>query len=414
EIKAVDQDSGINAPIFYTFNGVEADYSLFKINRNTGIITLARDLASTDLQHPATIVIRATQKDNPDRYALATLTVSRMLGNSIRFLRPIFHVKASELLPIGAMLTVLATTKHEPLKYFVSDKTILDVFTISSKGELALKKELDYESCSEYVFRVFATDGITNDSSVVNVTIQDVNEWEPHFRYSHYEFFVTGDTNDLVGKIEVGDGDLNDELTLTLTGANASLFLITPTGELKLKELYERKGVANLAVTASDNGNPPRKASVPVVVHFTKVHGSVQLLSGPSGPNAILLLGGFGSILLLLAIVIAVLIVYICKARNGTNRDQVSPAGELEKSNSQVGVNKISNPVFGDALCSPTASALGGLPSNNKIKPSPKVHPAPQPPVWPHSVVPNKVKKLSWGDDKIDSDSDNINTFDVP
>lgn len=51
---------------------------------------------------------------------------------------------------------------------------------------------------------------------------------------------------------------------------------------------------------------------------------------------------------------------------------------------------------------SPSASALGGIPSDPKSRiPSPKVHPAPQPPVWPHSTIAGRVKKLSWGDDKV-------------
>lgn len=93
---------------------------------------------------------------------MATLTVSRISGNAIRFLRNIFYVRASESLPAGATLTVLANSRPgEPLRYFVSDKDILKTFTISTKGELGLRKELDYEKKSEYVFRVFATDGVT-------------------------------------------------------------------------------------------------------------------------------------------------------------------------------------------------------------------------------------------------------------
>lgn len=58
DIKAFDQDLGINAPIFYTFNGIGADYSYFRINRNTGRVSLAKDLTPNDLQHPATLVMR--------------------------------------------------------------------------------------------------------------------------------------------------------------------------------------------------------------------------------------------------------------------------------------------------------------------------------------------------------------------
>lgn len=61
----------------------------------------------------------------------------------------------------------------------------------------------------------------------------------------------------------------------------------------------------------------------------------------------------------------------------------------------------MSNPMFGDRVVTPTASAMGGIPSDvAKARiPSPKVHPAPQPPIWPSSST--RVKKLSWGDDKV-------------
>lgn len=124
---------------------------------------------------------------------------------------------------------------------------------------------------------------------------------------------MSGKPVELIGRIEVGDGDISDELTLTITGANASMFRITPNGELKLRELVEHLGVANLAVIASDNGHPPRTASVPVIVHFQKGPGSVELLSEASGLSGPLLLGGLGTILLLLAAVIAILVAYICK-----------------------------------------------------------------------------------------------------
>lgn len=162
EIKAFDQDLGINAPVYYTFNGVGTDYTYFKINRNSGKVALARDLTGNDLQNPATLVIRATQSDNPDRYALATLTVSRDNGQGVRFLKNVFHVIAPESLPAGSIIATLMNNRpRQPLRYFVSEQAMLKVFSLNTRGELGLKKRLDYEERGEYVFKVFATDGIT-------------------------------------------------------------------------------------------------------------------------------------------------------------------------------------------------------------------------------------------------------------
>lgn len=54
---------------------------------------------------------QAVQEDNPDRYALATLTVSRVTSvtKEIRFLQRIYHVTAPENLPGGSIIATLNT-----------------------------------------------------------------------------------------------------------------------------------------------------------------------------------------------------------------------------------------------------------------------------------------------------------------
>lgn len=101
---------------------------------------------------------------------------------------------------------------------------------------------------------------------------------------------------------------------LSLTGINASLFVISHNGELLLKG-DGRQGngaIATFAVVATDSGDPPKRASVPVTVHFPMLgkQGAVIKTSGGSS----LILAGLGGILLVLAFVIALLVAYIIKA----------------------------------------------------------------------------------------------------
>lgn len=55
EITAVDQDVGINAPLFYSLN---IDHPSFAIDRDSARITITRDIAEDDLLMPVTLVIR--------------------------------------------------------------------------------------------------------------------------------------------------------------------------------------------------------------------------------------------------------------------------------------------------------------------------------------------------------------------
>lgn len=68
---------------------------------------------------------------------------------------------------------------------------------------------------------------------------------------------------------------------------------------------------------------------------------------------------------------------------------------------SPLSKKRTSNTVF----ATPSASMMGGIPTGTKRKiTSPKIYPAPHPPVqWPHSIDSNRVKKLNWGDDKVKS-----------
>lgn len=146
---------------------------------------------------------------------------------------------------------------------------------------------------------------------MVNITVENENEWEPRFRYPHYEFFISGIPDELVGRIEAADGDNDDVLTLSLTGNNASLFLITPTGELRLRDVGEITGIATLEVVATDSGNPPKKASVPVTVHFP---GSGEVAAGRGAGESSLILAGLGAVLVVLTFVVGFLVIYIYKA----------------------------------------------------------------------------------------------------
>ncbi|KRT79191.1 Cadherin [Oryctes borbonicus] len=313
ELKAVDQDLGINAVVFYTFNGLGGDYSLFKINRENAKVFLRRHLIDTDLLHPATLVIRATQQDNPDRYALVTLTVSRMVTKGLRFLKRMFYINVAENQPVGTTVATFSNNRPgQALRYFVSEEGLLKVFAINPRGELSLKKHLDYEEKSEYYFKIFATDGITNDSAVVNVTVQDVNEWDPRFRHTHYEFFISDDSKQDIGQVEAADGDKNDILTFTLVGMNSSMFSIKPNGEIILNEVGNYYGIASFTILATDNGNPPRTASVPVTVHFPPMPDANGIAKEKTS-GAYLILAGLGGILLVLAFVVVLLTAYICR-----------------------------------------------------------------------------------------------------
>jgi hypothetical protein len=63
-----------------------------------------------------------------------------------------------------------------------------------------------------------------NDTARVNISVLNVNDWEPRFRYPQYEFFISNpgvSPGDIVGRVEAADGDRGDFVTLSLRGPGA-------------------------------------------------------------------------------------------------------------------------------------------------------------------------------------------------
>ncbi|KAG8041646.1 hypothetical protein G9C98_002939 [Cotesia typhae] len=442
-IKAIDQDIGINAPIKYTVqNGM---LPFLHLDSQTAEITLIRRLKDRELLTPTTIVIKAIQIDNPDRFSLATVIISK--ENS---------------------LNAIPTAGEEtPIKFLLKDFTI-NVPENTPSGSVILSTGLNKID--------------TNDSARVHVSVEDINEWEPRFRHPRYEFHTRTLRE---GSIVAADGDRGDKVTLSLRGPDARSFHIRENGELILISSGPFNGtLARLVAVATDSGKPPRTSMIPLIVHLPNTRSSpiAARASPPWISSSIFLIAAFGVVLGLLGIVILILILYIYKHKHPKNeglvssigtgyRDKSSVPSALNPSPQVLGANvindssdakkkhrsrnkNVSNPVFGKdneslynaegALSTrhipgynrhkvaplpvpPSLSATSNIPNigglvQNMNDLSAKVNidtlsqdssnysadpPDSLIPVWPAEDFSRHVKKLSWNDDRIaDKDAD--------
>ncbi|KAM3957112.1 LOW QUALITY PROTEIN: protocadherin Fat 4-like Cad96Ca [Aphomia sociella] len=342
-ISAADQDVGINAPLQYASSGEHRD--LVVVQRDSGRVAATAALLA-EQQLPATIVIKATQVDNPDRYALATLSVSRASTTPpsypLRFSQRAYHVTAPEDTPLGSVLATLHTEPPRrpaasPLQFYVSDRGFLDKFAINSGGEVLLRRALDYETATHYFYQVMVTDGLANDTASLNITVLNVNEWEPRFRYPQYEFRVEpADAGDAgaagagllaVGRLDVFDGDAPDTVSLTLRGPDAGMFYVNDAGELFLRAdalAALNSSQLHVLATAVDSGAPPRQTSVPVLVHVSE-----RLLRARGAhSHAAPALAAAAAALALLALLVCALLGYIYRVRR---RSKQAASSELNK-----------------------------------------------------------------------------------
>ncbi|KAH8312521.1 hypothetical protein KR044_011236, partial [Drosophila immigrans] len=324
-LKAVDQDEGICAPIQYTIVQSQ-DAKYFRVHPHNGVITLLTPIGYADLTHGATLVVKATQIDNPDRYALTTVQLTRPGTHSdlssLTFVQKRFVMRIREDTAVGNRILALPTNKPgKHLKYTIADPINSQFFNVGSLGELVLAKPLDYEKMTKHEFQVIASDGLTNSTSAeVTLEVIDVNDWEPRFRETHYEFMVPKSSLQsradsfegvLIGKVEAADGDRNDKLELSLRGQHAGLFEIDATGNIfmrpeQLQSLNE--STVHLIAIATDSGVPPRSTSVPVSV-------TMEGLSLAQSTWNHSMLGMFGMIVGLFLLIIMALSCYIVRSK---------------------------------------------------------------------------------------------------
>ncbi|XP_043863608.1 protocadherin Fat 1 isoform X4 [Drosophila mojavensis] len=333
-LKAVDQDEGICAPIQYTIVQSQ-DAKYFRVHPHNGVITQLAPIGYSDLTHGATLVVKATQIDNPDRYALTTVQLTRPGTHSdlssLAFVQKRFVMRIREDTAVGNRILALPTNKPgKHLKYTIADPINSQFFSIGSLGELVLAKPLDYEKMTKHEFQVIASDGLTNSTTAeVTLEVIDVNDWEPRFRETHYEFVVPKSSLQsrtdsfegvLIGKVEAADGDRNDKLELSLRGQHAGLFEIDATGNIymrpeQLQSLNE--STVHLIAIATDSGVPPRSTSVPVSV---TMEGLTLAQSGWNNS----MLGMFGMIVGLFLLIIMALSCYIVRSKK---QRKSSPGG---------------------------------------------------------------------------------------
>ncbi|KFM63488.1 Fat-like cadherin-related tumor suppressor-like protein, partial [Stegodyphus mimosarum] len=358
-IKAEDPDEGIQAPIQYTFNSESPEYSYFELNRRTGQVTIKKAVPE-DLRLPITLVIKATQIDNPDRYSLTTLTVEsdNILPTDLKFLQTEYVTTVLESAPPGQVVITVHTTKpndkHVRLQLLENPT---EEFAIQNTGEIIVSKPLDYEKQTLYSLRVVASDGKTSDVARVNITVMNVNDNDPKFAQPQYNFLVKHEDvriGSLIGTIEVADGDINDTVELKLKGPFARVFSITNKGELRVRNLeFLNASTCHVIVEATDNGDPPRQSSVLVTVQFPEDITQSSVFKIKKSDSSLLLMIVFGVLLGTLIIVIITLTVYILKTKQ--YRDRIP---NVVSSGGQPMVNKMATYISGSSL-----------PSNNNNKP---------------------------------------------
>ncbi|KAL1139773.1 hypothetical protein AAG570_006750 [Ranatra chinensis] len=286
-ITATDEDSGVNAQIYYAFVSGN-DNQWFEMDTNSGLITTRAPL---DREVQGTVELRISARDggpNP-KWAYTQLKVTILDENDEKpqFSQDQINVTLSESTPPNTLVAMLSATDHDQgtngsVTYSLQSdvqQQYPGMFTLDSlTGQLTIRTKLDREAIPQYEIRVIARDqGVPPQSSTATVflSVQDVNDNSPEF-YPQQYFVLVGE-NSPVGssllRVTARDKDDGENAALRFSfesGAEGLFQIDESSGVISLKGhlMNSQKEIYRMKVSARDKGD--RKAVDDALVEIIK------------------------------------------------------------------------------------------------------------------------------------------------
>lgn len=286
-ITATDEDTGVNAQIFYDFVSGNVE-QWFTIDVESGLVTTQSRL---DREIQGTVELNVSARDggpNP-KWAYTQLKVTILDENdeAPQFSQNHINVTLSENTPPNSLVAMLAAADHDQgtngsvtysLQSGVS-QMYPNIFALDPMtGQLTTNSKLDRESISQYEIQVVARDqGIPPQSATATVflSVEDVNDNSPEFYPTRYFLPVSEDTpvDKSLVRISATDLDYGDNaiITYTLVSGGDGLFTVDSlTGVVMLRGSLRmtQKPLHKLVISAKDRDD--RRSEKDAIVEIMK------------------------------------------------------------------------------------------------------------------------------------------------
>lgn len=285
-ITATDEDTGVNAQIFYNFESGNV-HQWFAIDNASGLITTHSTL-DREIQGKVELNISAKDGGPNPKFAYTQLKVTILDENdeAPRFSQRHINVTLSENTPPHNFVAMLTAADHDQgtngsVFYSLSSgvqQKYPGVFALDATGQLTTKTKLDREAIAAYDIQVIARDQGTPPQSAtatIFLLVQDVNDNSPVFYPKKYFVPVVEDAavGSVLVRVLASDRDEGENAVVTYSlesGGEGMFDVDSRTGAISLRKSLSgsTKPLYKLVVSAKDRGN--RRSVVDAVVEIVK------------------------------------------------------------------------------------------------------------------------------------------------
>uniref|UniRef100_A0A0L8GQ41 Cadherin domain-containing protein n=1 Tax=Octopus bimaculoides TaxID=37653 RepID=A0A0L8GQ41_OCTBM len=289
QLIAIDRDStSPNNKLLYIFNS--DTLGKFKIDIETGVLTLLEGFFSKPRQSTYTFTVAAMDMGFPSRKTKAQVIVNapHMVYNDYppKFEgHNVFIIK--EEMPVGSLVGTLKVTDEDKkknnsihLRIDPKDEPYVP-FTLKNDGSIITTKVIDRDAGYEHFrFTVHATDTGSpphNTSQEVGIIVNDINDNPPHFTMETYQHMVSTNfpgSTIVATPFAFDDVDKTDSVyQYKLHGKNPGYFYINDqTGVVRTTNLARnlKAGMMEFTIVAQDMYNKSLTAEAKLIVRVMK------------------------------------------------------------------------------------------------------------------------------------------------
>lgn len=285
QLEITDKDGDAEAAVdFYIISGDL--YSQFQI-RQSGELYVAKQLDREAIdRYQLTILV--TDGKFIDT-ANVTINVQDSNDNPQICLKYRYRETLSEDVEANRqVLTIQYSDADEPantrLRFYLTGNGAEDFHLDEFSGVLKTARPLDRESQSKYKLTAFVQDRDHfgwECSSIIEISLTDVNDEKPVFTMESYNVFVPedADVGSLVTKVSATDNDkgINRKIRYSFVDSHKNHFKIEPeSGIVTLMKPLDReqKALYNLTLKAADQGEPSLSSTIHLIVNVQDINDS--------------------------------------------------------------------------------------------------------------------------------------------
>lgn len=296
-ITAADPDTGSAGVLTYSLLATRDGRSqdMFAIDPISGQLTTTKKLdRETMLTHYFSLI--ATDNGSPPRSGMASLTINvdDMNDHAPVFESANYSQSVLESVDVGTTVVTVRASDDDSgpnakIHYSIMNPTGANgVFRIHPRlGSITTRLQLDREQHAFYRLRVQAVDNalVTNRktaTTIVEITVLDVNDNKPQFTKSSYPIEVSEDidpsSHPVIAQIHATDTDsgANGNVRYSIRGGNVQeVFVIDAlSGNLSILRAldYEQTESYKLSIRAQDSGRPKKSNTTTVLIRVLDIN----------------------------------------------------------------------------------------------------------------------------------------------